>query len=114
MSYDRRHYEANREKYAAKARRWRYGDNVERLWQEQGGRCANPGCLADLGPYFEVDHDHRCCSGEKTCGRCLRGLLCRTCNNTLRQDMTEARLRGLADYLNAHPLKPRDQMEFSL
>lgn len=27
-----------------------------------------------------VDHDHRCCPGSKTCGKCVRGLLCSDCN----------------------------------
>lgn len=29
------------------------------------------------------DHDHGCCPGNNTCGRCLRGTLCRSCNITL-------------------------------
>ena len=32
---------------------------------------------------FDVDHDHNCCSGEKTCGDCIRGILCRSCNRGL-------------------------------
>jgi hypothetical protein len=27
-----------------------------------------------------VDHDHSCCPGPKSCSKCIRGLLCRTCN----------------------------------
>lgn len=29
---------------------------------------------------LSVDHDHGCCSLEKSCGKCIRGLLCRDCN----------------------------------
>ncbi len=30
-----------------------------------------------------VDHDHRCCSGHLSCGKCVRGLVCEGCNHTL-------------------------------
>ena len=32
-------------------------------------------------PY--VDHNHSCCPAQKTCGKCIRGLLCRDCNSFL-------------------------------
>jgi len=32
---------------------------------------------------FRIDHDHGCCPGEKTCGKCIRGLLCGNCNTML-------------------------------
>lgn len=35
----------------------------------------------DPGPKdFCIDHDHKCCSGTNTCGKCLRGVLCNRCN----------------------------------
>jgi hypothetical protein len=52
------------------------------IWDSQGGRCAI--CTADLvAGQTAVDHDHRCCPGERCCGRCIRGLLCRKCNTNI-------------------------------
>lgn len=63
--------------------------------------------LADrLGRLFHVDHDHNCCPGKKSCGKCIRGLLCHRCNvgmGLLNDD--PFRLRQAADYLTAGRLK---------
>lgn len=29
---------------------------------------------------LQVDHDHRCCNGGITCGKCVRGIICPGCN----------------------------------
>lgn len=32
---------------------------------------------------LHVDHDHKCCRGDKTCGDCVRGILCNKCNKAV-------------------------------
>jgi|SRR5690349_2746341 len=51
----------------------------DQTFKEQEGRCAICGREAALS----VDHDHNCCPGEKSCGECVRGLLCTICNRDL-------------------------------
>jgi Recombination endonuclease VII len=78
-------------------------EEFEALVTKQKGKCANPECGAIDAPQerLHVDHDHSCCAGRKTCGKCIRGLLCRRCNTIL--GMAEDRpelLTGLVRYLN--------------
>lgn len=37
----------------------------------------------ELPGVLQVDHDHACCPGKKSCGNCIRGLLCNSCNGGL-------------------------------
>lgn len=50
-----------------------------------------------------VDHDHSCCSGKRSCGKCVRQLLCHPCNVAagLLGDSSE-RVERLAKYLRNH------------
>lgn len=52
------------------------------MLEMQGRRC--PGCGVSCDEpgitRFSVDHDHACCPGTRSCGECVRGLLCNPCN----------------------------------
>jgi len=52
------------------------------MLQQQAGTCA----ICNNPPkknWLAVDHDHACCPGIKSCGKCVRGLLCESCNSFL-------------------------------
>jgi len=51
------------------------------LLEQQNGVCAI--CENSPKSYLAVDHDHSCCPTSKTCGECIRGLLCGGCNSAL-------------------------------
>ena len=66
-------YQMSKERYVA-------------LFDQQGGRCAicdDP--ISFTGKNTHIDHDHSCCPGKRSCGQCIRGLLCAHCNRMLGQ-----------------------------
>lgn len=53
----------------------------DELLAAQGGKCSICRRVPPEGTMLHVDHDHACCpSYEKTCGNCIRALLCGNCN----------------------------------
>jgi hypothetical protein len=71
------------------------------LLTKQNGRCAICTTTDPGDSNFHVDHDHACCPGDITCGACVRGLLCQTCNHMLgnARDSTST-LKAAVKYLN--------------
>jgi hypothetical protein len=69
----------------------------EAQFTEQGRKC--PLCDAPEGSTkrrFPVDHDHKCCPGTKSCGKCRRGITCPNCNRKigfLEEIMPECEIR---------------------
>lgn len=64
----------------------RYGidlDHYEALLAAQDGHCKLCPRRPEANKRLNVDHNHRCCPGELSCGHCIRGLLCTSCNQGL-------------------------------
>lgn len=112
----RKRRETDREPSREAARRWasrnadyrlRYKFSMtrqdwEQRFEEQQGLCylcSEPLDLeADHG--IHVDHDHSCCRGERSCGTCVRGLACFSCNVGIAKFGEDPeRLRRVADNL---------------
>lgn len=63
--------------------RYRYGIGLAEYTlrlAEQGNVCDI--CRASSADMV-VDHDHACCPGERSCGKCLRGIVCQDCNRAI-------------------------------
>lgn len=81
-------------------------EQYNNLLESQGGVCAScrspePGAFSN----FHIDHDHACCP-RGSCGKCIRGILCQSCNVALGQtkDRIE-QLEALVVYLKTWELK---------
>lgn len=57
-------------------------DDYYSMLKSQGGVCAICGSTEPVGRgnWFAVDHDRSCCPTDRTCGKCVRALLCSHCN----------------------------------
>lgn len=76
----------------------------EEMYSAQEGRCKI--CAREMTrSQANTDHDHACCpSTARSCGRCVRGLLCVHCNHAIaRMGDDPARLRAAAQYLEEQP-----------
>lgn len=93
-----------RAKVLSQQHKWKFGithEERDELLAAQGGVCAACGGAESKGYGWATDHDHRCCPGsKKSCGKCIRGILCTNCNLALGHaaDSIE-RLQALIAYL---------------
>ncbi len=52
---------------------------------------------------WNIDHDHKCCDGPRSCGLCIRGLICQRCNGIL--GWFENNASAVASYLASPPAR---------
>lgn len=69
------------------------------MYFDQDGQCLLDICSNEA---IRVDHDHKCCPGRKSCGRCIRGLLCDSCNLDLGIIENEAWFKSAQSYLSLY------------
>jgi hypothetical protein len=74
--------------------------------ENQDGRCYLCHRPTEI---LTVDHDHNCCPGSRSCGKCVRGLLCGLCNFMLgaAKDNPDILLKGI-EYLQNPPGLPKE------
>lgn len=59
-------------------------EQFDALFASQGSACAI--CQTtepNWKGHWHIDHDHACCPGNRSCGACVRGVLCMRCNVAL-------------------------------
>jgi hypothetical protein len=113
--YARQRRAADPERNRENSRRWSQAnpyyvkyrmpkEDWQKLFDEQDGCCYL--CGTGLGDALKrkrgvhVDHDHSCCSRERTCGKCIRGLACHRCNQGIGAFYDDPeRMRRAADAL---------------
>ena len=79
-------------------------EQYEAIYIAQGSRCAICQRATGATRKLAVDHDHSCCAGPTSCGKCVRSLLCKPCNRMLghmRDDPAMA--ERAAEYLRNPP-----------
>lgn len=85
-----------------------YNITIEQYWEiyeAQGGLCGICKRANGKRKKLSVDHDHDCCPGATSCGFCVRGLLCKSCNSGVLghlRDSIAALLRAV-EYLRNPP-----------
>lgn len=85
-------------------------DELQKLIDLHDGLCAICNKPCDSGRTLSIDHDHSCCPGMKSCGKCVRGLLCIKCNRGLGYfvDSIE-QLEAAVEYLKRYVKNPEER-----
>lgn len=98
-----------RKKKLSPERRWKYNltrwhissEDYFQMLEEQNGVCA----VCHSNGRLYIDHDHSCCPGNHSCGKCIRGLLCIRCNSGEGFVRDQDWLRSMLEYTTERAVK---------
>lgn len=88
--YNKSRYHSDKNSFKIKRIQKRYGLSAKPYAEMLSSGCEVCGTMESLF----IDHDHSCCNTENTCGKCVRGILCRACNTAegmLKSNLENAR-----------------------
>jgi hypothetical protein len=86
------------------------GRQIREMIDRQNGRCA----MCQKQSRLVIDHDHKCCPGDFSCGRCIRALLCHQCNlgiGNLQDDPALALIGAYYLMYQRHPKAKPEQVQ---
>ena len=71
-------------------------NEYEKMFAKHDGLCH----ACTIRPAEVIDHDHNCCPQARSCGKCVRGLLCQKCNTSLGNLQDDAKqIESLLQYV---------------
>ena len=75
-------------------------EDFQKMFFNQNGKCL----VCEKEKKLVVDHDHSCCPKKITCGKCIRGLVCTSCNTLLGYLETHKNLLSKAEKYLSNPV----------
>ena len=108
-AYNKINGQDNAEAIAVRKRWYFYKLNDEqykRMLADQNNSCKTCKIKFDSTSNYtkpNIDHDHECCEGRRSCGKCTRGILCGSCNLMLGRSKDNIQtLQNMINYLKEY------------